>query len=91
MQFVITQLSPRLFVYFPMCNLTSSRNDLPFSCLKVFENCFLNHKDEVCGVDPTVFRRFYHEEIEEFDEDVAEPQYVDKRCDVSRFKQPKLF
>ena len=54
-------------------------------------NCFLNHKDEVCGVDPTVFRRFYHEEIEEFDEDVAEPQYVDKRCDVSRFKQPKLF
>ena len=41
-------------------------------------------KDEVCGVDPTVFRRFYHEEVEEFDEDVAEPQYIDKRCDVSR-------
>ena len=34
-------------------------------------------------MDPTVFRRFYHEEIEEYDEDVAEPQYSDKRCDVS--------
>ena len=34
-------------------------------------------------MDPTVFRRFYHEEVEEFDEDVAEPQYSDKRCDVS--------
>ena len=46
---------------------------------------FFYHKDEVCGVDPTVFRRFYHEEVEEFDEDVAEPQYSDKRCDVSRY------
>ena len=45
---------------------------------------FFESKDEVCGVDPTVFRRFYHEEVEEFDEDVAEPQYIDKRCDVSR-------
>ena len=45
---------------------------------------FFVFKDEVCGVDPTVFRRFYHEEVEEFDEDVAEPQYIDKRCDVSR-------
>ena len=49
------------------------------------------HKDEVCGVDPTVFRRYYHEEVEDFDEeDVAEPQYSDKRCDVSPHN-PDLF
>ena len=52
---------------------------------------FSGSQDEVCGVDPTVFRRFYHEEVEEFDEDVAEPQYIDKRCDVSRSNVLSIF
>ena len=39
-------------------------------------------------MDPTVFRRFFREENEEYEEDMTE-QYNDKRCEVKDYKMPR--
>lgn len=39
------------------------------------------------GVDPTVFRRYFREEAEEFEDDLHE--YNDKRSEVKDYKMPR--
>lgn len=38
-------------------------------------------------MDPTVFRRFFREETDDFDEELNE--YNDKRCEVKDYKMPR--
>ncbi len=42
----------------------------------------------MCGVDPTVFRRYFHEEIEEVEDEVTEV-VSDKRSEVKDYKMPR--
>jgi hypothetical protein len=53
--------------------------------LIVIQTCS-SFQEEVSGVDPTVFRRYIHnEEVEEFEDEVGEEQFSDKRSEVSHF------
>ena len=44
-------------------------------------------QEEVIGVDPTVFRRFFREEFEDVEDEVNE--FSDKRCEVKDYKMPR--
>ena len=44
-------------------------------------------QEEVSGVDPTVFRRFFREEAEEVEDDINELN--DKRCEMKDYKMPR--
>ncbi len=39
------------------------------------------------GVDPTVFRRYFRDEAEEIDEELAD--CADRRCEVKDYKMPR--
>ena len=39
------------------------------------------------GVDPTVFRRYFRDEQEEIDEELAD--CADRRCEVKDYKMPR--
>ncbi len=43
--------------------------------------------EEVSGVDPTVFRRFFREETEEVEDELNE--FHDKRSEMKEYKMPR--
>lgn len=44
-------------------------------------------QEDVTGVDPTVFRRYFRDETEEIEDELMD--YTDKRCEVQEYKMPR--
>lgn len=53
------------------------------------EVTFILRDEDNVGVDPSVFKRFVREEIEEEEEEGQEAQFDDKRCEVKDYKMPR--
>ena len=47
----------------------------------------MHFQEDVIGVDPTVFRRYFRDEQEEIDEELAD--CADRRCEVKDYKMPR--